>query len=137
MKLLLLLLISPLLLAAPWIEENITSQKYVYTRWNLITGGVSTTQVVSEIVDSKFSPGISFQTNIVCDAACIVESRIYGSVNCVDYVLIPDVTLSSTETCNIIQNMADLYFKCFKIELQNTGLGTATMNTWVSTKEAM
>jgi len=123
--------------AAPFIEENVTSQKYVYTRWKLITDAISSTNTVSEVFDTKFSPGISFQSNVVCDAACSVEIRVFASVNCVDYVAIPDVTLTTTETCNHVQNLSDLYFKCFRIELENTGEGTATINVWASIKEAM
>jgi len=137
MKYLFLLLISTQLLAiSPILEEEKTSQKYVYKRWHLVIDEAVNGTTFTRDYENMFSHGITFQTVAVCTGACELEFRVLGSVNCVDYFLIPQVTLTTTESCNLVQNLAHVYFKCFRVESESKS-GEAKLNVWVSNKEAI
>lgn len=125
--------------AVPRIEENITSQKFKYTRWKLIenvdisSGG---TPSVSVDYDTRFSKGVAFQSNVVCPATtCETEIKVFGSVNGVEYSEIEEATQSSSGACNVIVNITNAYFRFFRLELTNSDVATATIDAWVSIKE--
>lgn len=141
MKYLLLLFTFSAFGVVPMIEENITTQKFKYTRWKITEGdSISSggTPISSTDFETKFSHGISFQANVDCPSGlCDTEIKVFSSVNCVDYVEIDDITESQTGSCNIVVNIAGAYFKCFRLQLENSNASPASIDAWVSIKEAL